>query len=239
MFVVLEKSAHVVQTTQNMDLATMLQYINNNPKFVTHLLAVLGVFVGNNQVAQQASTSASQGLDQLTMVSLQKQITNFQSKYLAQPKSEDCDGIFTTPFSEEILNFPLPPDFKTSKFEMFNGEGDPKKHLINFQECILKLEIEEKLMAKFFPRSLKGDASQWFYKLPYRSITSFGELVKIFIDQYKHNIKHKSKLQICVQYTKDRMKHWKSSSHASKRHGNLPKVDWMRTRSMAYSHILL
>jgi len=36
---------------------------------------------------------------------------------------------------------------------------------------------DERLMAKFFLRSLKGDATQWFYSLPSKSINSFKTLV--------------------------------------------------------------
>ena len=58
------------------------------------------------------------------------------------------------------------------------------------------------LMAKFFPRSLKGDATQWFYFLLGESIDSFKILVHIFMGQYKHNIKEQgniSKLYVLCQ----------------------------------------
>jgi len=44
-------------------------------------------------------------------------------------------------------------------------------------------------MVKFFPMSLKGNASQWFYNFPGGSIDSFKSLVKAFMGQYKHNVK--------------------------------------------------
>jgi len=76
---------------------------------------------------------------------------------------------------------------------MFSGEQDLKQHLISFQEeFLLKLGSKNKLMVKFFPRSLKGDASKWFYNLPGGSIDSFKSLVKLFMGQYKHNIKEQS-----------------------------------------------
>lgn len=84
----------------------------------------------------------------------------------------------------------LPLDYKDLKFYKFNGEGDPKKHLQGFKdECELKINIDQRLQAKFFPHSLEGEACEWFYALPKRSITSFGELSGLFLEQYKHNIK--------------------------------------------------
>lgn len=49
--------------------------------------------------------------------------------------------------------------------------------------------LDERLMAKFLPRSLKGDATQWFYSLLGKSIDNFKTLVQIYMGQYKHNIK--------------------------------------------------
>jgi len=47
--------------------------------------------------------------------------------------------------------------------------------------------MKEKLKVKYFPRSLKGDACQWFYNFPGISIDSFKSLVKVFMG--KHNVK--------------------------------------------------
>jgi len=56
-------------------------------------------------------------------------------------------------------------------------------------------------MAKFFPRSLKGDASQWFYNFLGGSIDSFKSLVKAFMGQYKHNIKEQGTIiELCVMH---------------------------------------
>lgn len=65
-----------------------------------------------------------------------------ESKLQTHHKSEDYDGIFTSPLSKEIHNFLLPPDFKTPKFKMFGGVSDPEQHLTNYQEYLLKLKIE-------------------------------------------------------------------------------------------------
>ena len=65
-----------------------------------------------------------------------------------------------------------------------------RRHLQGFKnECELKINVDSKLQAKFFPHSLEGEAREWFYALPEGSITSFGELSSLFLEQYKHNIK--------------------------------------------------
>jgi len=85
----------------------------------------------------------------------------------------------------------MPPvDYKDPKFCKFNGEGDPRRHLQGFKdECEIKISVDSRLQAKFFPHSLEGEAHEWFYALPERSVTSFRELSMLFLEQYKHNIK--------------------------------------------------
>jgi len=56
-------------------------------------------------------------------------------------------------------------------------------------------------MAKFFPRSLKGDASQWFSNFPRGSIDSFNSLFKAFMGQYTHNIKEQETvINLCTMH---------------------------------------
>jgi len=45
---------------------------------------------------------------------------------------DEYDGLFTSPFMDEIQKFPLPPEHKAPKFEMFSGEQDPKQYIISF-----------------------------------------------------------------------------------------------------------
>ena len=69
----------------------------------------------------------------------------------------------------------MPPvDYKDPKFSKFNGEGDPRRHLQGFKyECELKISVDLRLQAKFFPHSLEGEAREWFYASSERSVTSF------------------------------------------------------------------
>lgn len=56
-------------------------------------------------------------------------------------------------------------------------------------------------MAKVFLMSLKGDASQRFYNLPGGSIDSFKLLVKVFMAQYKYNVKEQGTVrELCAMH---------------------------------------
>ena len=98
---------------------------------------------------------------------------------------------FGSPLCDEFHLCMPPPDYKDPKFYKFSGEGDLRRHLQGFKdECELKISVDSRLQAKFFPHSLEEEAHEWFYSLLKRSITSFRELSNLFLDQYKNNIKH-------------------------------------------------
>lgn len=54
---------------------------------------------------------------------------------------------------------------------------------------MLKLGSDDQLVMKLFPRIFKGDAIKWFNALPSNSIDSYKTIARLFVDQYKHNIK--------------------------------------------------
>ena len=61
-------------------------------------------------------------------------LTNPRGSSNTSPSNpNEYDGIFISPLTNDIRNFPLPPNQKTPKFEMFSGEQDPKQHLISFR----------------------------------------------------------------------------------------------------------
>jgi len=123
---------------------------------------------------------------QATIEGIQRQIDQL-ARGLAQ---SDDSFEFGSPLSDEIRLCMPPTDYKDPKFCKFNGEGYPRRHLQGFKdECELKISVDSRLQAKFFPHNLEGEARKWFYALPKRSVTSFRELSMLFLEQYKHNIK--------------------------------------------------
>ena len=120
---------------------------------------------------------------------------------MARGSAQSIDSFkFGSPLCDEICRCMPPPDYKDPKFYKFNGEGDPRRHLQGFKdECELKIRIDQRLQAKFFLHSLEGEAHEWFYALLEGSITSFGELSDLFLEQYKHNIKQEVMVSdLCV-----------------------------------------
>ena len=111
---------------------------------------------------------------QATIKGMQRQIDRLV-RGLAHPNDS---FEFGSPLCDDIHRCMPLLDYKDLKFrKKFNREGDPRRYLQGFKdECELKISVDQRLQAKFFPHSLEGEACEWFYALPEGSITSFREL---------------------------------------------------------------
>ena len=81
----------------------------------------------------------------------------------------------------------LPPKFKISNTEEFDGIGDPKQHLRRYLRTVEMKGIDEKQTLHAFPFSLTGSASRWYYSLDPSKTKVWNELVDFFVDQFSFN----------------------------------------------------
>ncbi|RDX68885.1 hypothetical protein CR513_52080, partial [Mucuna pruriens] len=91
------------------------------------------------------------------------------------------------PFSKEIDETPIPPNFREVVVEPFDGTQDPHAHLQAFQTQMYISGGNDSLSCKLFPNTLHGIAMHWMATLPTRSIRSFNDLVGSFILQFAAN----------------------------------------------------
>ena len=61
--------------------------------------------------------------------------------------------------------FALPPKFKISNMEKFDGTKDLKQHVRRNLSIIEMKELDKKQILHAFPLSLTGGASRWYYSL--------------------------------------------------------------------------
>ena len=59
----------------------------------------------------------------------------------------------------------LPPKFKISNAEKFDGIRDPKQHVKRYLSITEMKGLDEKQTLHAFPLSLMGGASRWYYSL--------------------------------------------------------------------------
>ena len=81
----------------------------------------------------------------------------------------------------------LPPMFKISDAEKFDGTGDPKQHVRRYLSIAKMKGLDEKQTLHAFPLSLMGGASRWYYRLDPTKTKVQNELVELFMDQFIFN----------------------------------------------------
>ena len=76
-----------------------------------------------------------------------------------------------SPFTNEVLNHPLPPKFRLPQLESYDGSKDPLDHIESFKTLMLLQMTPDKVMCRALPTSLKGAARVWFNKIPLGNFT--------------------------------------------------------------------
>ena len=71
----------------------------------------------------------------------------------------------------------LPPKFKISDTEKFDGTGDPKQHVRRYLSIVEMKGLDEKKSLHAFLLSLMGVTSRWYYSLDPTNTKVWNELV--------------------------------------------------------------
>ena len=80
----------------------------------------------------------------------------------------------------------IPPKFKMSKFEKYDGTKCPENHLATYCNKMARHTRNEDLLIYVFYESLIGAAAQWYKKLKKDQIRTWRNLVRTFLEQYKY-----------------------------------------------------
>ena len=86
-----------------------------------------------------------------------------------------------SPFTVEVLHFPLPSKFRMPQFEAFDGTKDPVDHLNTYKNQMELHGYQDPVRCRAFAITLKGSVMAWFNRLPLASISSFKELFVAFV----------------------------------------------------------
>ena len=89
-----------------------------------------------------------------------------------------------SPFTAEVLHFPLPAKFRMPQVEAFDGVRDPVDHLNTYKNQMELHGYQDPVRCKAFAITLKGPALAWFNRLPPSSISSFRELSIVFVSHF-------------------------------------------------------
>ena len=105
-------------------------------------------------------------------------------------KSQTPDSMDTlvqqteSPFTAEVLHFPLPAKFRVPQIETLDGAKDPVDHLNTYKNQMDLHGYQDPVRCRAFAITLKGPALAWYNRLPPSSISSFRELSIAFVSHF-------------------------------------------------------
>ena len=89
-----------------------------------------------------------------------------------------------SPFTAEVLRYPLPEKFRMPQVEVFDGVKDPVEHLNTYKNQMELHGYQDPVRCRAFATTLKGPALAWFNRIPPSSISSFRELSIAFVSHF-------------------------------------------------------
>ena len=89
-----------------------------------------------------------------------------------------------SPFTVEVLRYPLPAKFRMPQVEIFDGVKDPVNHLNTYKNQMELHGYQDPVRCRAFATTLKGPALAWFNRIPPSSISSFRELSIAFVSHF-------------------------------------------------------
>ncbi|XP_073138653.1 uncharacterized protein [Henckelia pumila] len=88
------------------------------------------------------------------------------------------------PFSQEVIEEPLPSHYKSEKIWEYDGSTDPEEHLSRFENVAMLHCYGDKIKCKVFLTTLVDSSQRWFEKLEPQSIRSFTEFKQVFLQHF-------------------------------------------------------
>ncbi|XP_068497790.1 uncharacterized protein [Phaseolus vulgaris] len=94
------------------------------------------------------------------------------------------------PFTNAIIEAPLPDNWKGFNRDQYDDTTDPDEHMDAYTTHMSLYTSDDAVLFQVFPTSLKGGAVSWFTKLSPNSIDSFTTLVSKFETQFATSRPH-------------------------------------------------
>ena len=144
--------------------------------------AILGGDLGNDEPAPSQQRMGEQSWEQ-RFKGIQQELIHVKEVVKGRaPDSMDTLVQQTeSPFTTEVLHFPLPAKFRMPQIEEFDGAKDPVNHLNTYKNQMELHGYQDPIRYRAFAITLKGLVLAWFNRLPPSSISSFRELSIAFV----------------------------------------------------------
>ncbi|XP_070050946.1 uncharacterized protein [Nicotiana tomentosiformis] len=77
--------------------------------------------------------------------------------------------------------------YKPPKFEMFDGTGDPKVHLMTYCDKLVGVGKDERICMKLFMQNLTEDALSWYISQNPKKWVNWVSITSDFMDRFRFN----------------------------------------------------
>ena len=147
--------------------------------------ATPGGHAGNEELRHPQQGTGEQSWEQ-RFKSLQQELSHV--KEVVRGRAPDTMDTLVqqteSPFTVEVLHFPLLAKFRMPQVEAFNGTRDPVDHLNTYKNQMELHGYQDPVRCRAFAITLKGLALAWFNRLLPSSISSFRELSIAFVSHF-------------------------------------------------------
>ena len=147
--------------------------------------ATLGGHARNEELCHPQQGAGEQSWEQ-RFKSLQQELSRV--KEVVRGRAPDTMDTLVqqteSPFTAEVLHFPLPAKFRMPQVEAFDGVRDPIDHLNTYKNQMELHGYQDPVRCRAFSITLKGPALAWFSRIPPSSISSFRELSIAFVSHF-------------------------------------------------------
>ena len=89
-----------------------------------------------------------------------------------------------SPFTAEVLHFPLPTKFRMPQIKAFDGMKDHVDHLNTYKNQMELHGYQDSDRCRAFATTLKSLALAWFNRLPPSSVSSFKQFSIAFVSHF-------------------------------------------------------
>ena len=146
---------------------------------------MLGGHVANEELHHPQPGAEEQSWEQ-RFRSLQQELSRVKEvvKGRALDTMETLVQQTESPFTAEVLHYPLPEKFRMPQVETFDGVKDLVDHLNTYKNQMELHGYQDPVRCRAFATTLKGPALAWFNRLPPSSITSFREVSIAFVSHF-------------------------------------------------------
>ena len=147
--------------------------------------AILGGHIGNEELHHPQPGVEEQSWEQ-RFRNLQQEVSRVKEvvKGRAPDTMDTLVQQIESPFTAEVLRYPLPAKFRMPQVEAFDGVKDPVDHLNTYKNQMELHGYQDPVRCRAFATTLKGPALAWFNRIPPSSISSFRELSIAFVSHF-------------------------------------------------------